>query len=97
MQWPESRHRNDRGGLAILSPGKLLLGGNTKECDMTHHDKPVELESVQCEVCLKEVPLSEATVPEATDYVVHFCGLECYEKWKEQGDKSKPQANSPVS
>ena len=64
---------------------------------MTHHDKPVELESVQCEVCLKEIPLSEATVPEATDYVVHFCGLECFEKWKGQSDASKVQANNPAS
>lgn len=64
---------------------------------MTSKDKPVELESVQCDVCMKEVPVSEATVPEATDYVVHFCGLECYEKWKAQGDKSKVQANSPGS
>ncbi|MDO9144991.1 DUF3330 domain-containing protein [Rhodoferax sp.] len=64
---------------------------------MTTHDKPIELESVQCEVCLKEVPISEATIPEASDYFVHFCGLECYEKWKQQGDKSKAQANSPDS
>lgn len=64
---------------------------------MTTKDKPIELESVKCEVCLKEVPISEATVPEASDYFVHFCGLECYEKWKEQGDKSKVQANNPGS
>jgi len=35
-------------------------------------------------MCLKEVPVSEATVPEATDYVVYFCGLDCYERWKRQ-------------
>ncbi len=58
---------------------------------MTSHDKPVELEPVQCDVCMKEVPASEAIVPEATDYVVHFCGLECFEKWKEQSDNSKDQ------
>ena len=63
---------------------------------MTTHDKPIEPESVKCEVCLKEVPVSEATVPEASDYFVHFCGLECYEKWKEQGDKTKVQASNPV-
>ena len=49
---------------------------------MTTRDKPVEVERVKCDVCLKEVPITEATVPEATDYVAHFCGLECYEKWK---------------
>ncbi len=56
---------------------------------MTSKDKPVTPETVRCEVCLKEVPLSEATVPEASDYFVHFCGLDCYAKWKTQ-DKPPP-------
>lgn len=51
---------------------------------MATADKVVELERVACETCLKEVPLSEATVPEATDYIAYFCGLDCYEKWKGQ-------------
>ena len=37
---------------------------------------------VACDVCLKEIPRSEAKVEEASDYVVHFCGLECYDKWR---------------
>jgi Domain of unknown function (DUF3330) len=52
---------------------------------MPTSDKSAEPALVSCEVCLKEVPITEATIPEATDYVVHFCGLECYEKWKSQG------------
>ena len=64
---------------------------------MTSKGKPVALESVQCDVCMKEVPVSEATVPEATDYVVHFCGLECYEKWKAQGEKAKAQPKRQTS
>ena len=40
-------------------------------------------ELVDCEICLKEIPLSEAKNEEATDYVMYFCGLECFEKWKE--------------
>lgn len=60
---------------------------------MTTKDKPIEHESVTCEVCLKEVPISEATVPEASDYFVHFCGLECYEKWKAQDKQPPAQAN----
>jgi len=51
---------------------------------MTTNDKPVKVERVACEICLKEVPISEAIVPEATDYVAHFCGLACYQKWKNQ-------------
>lgn len=41
-------------------------------------------EMVKCEVCLKEIPATEAKNEEATDYVRHFCGLECYTKWNEQ-------------
>jgi hypothetical protein len=37
---------------------------------------------VACDVCLREVPRSEAVVPEAADYVAYFCGLQCFEKWK---------------
>jgi len=85
------------GGIAIQTLGQLQADGHEQESEMTSHEKPVELEPVQCDVCMKEVPASEAIVPEATDYVVNFCGLECYEKWKEQGDKAKGQTNSPGS
>lgn len=54
---------------------------------MATNDKSSDIELVACEVCLKEVPLSEATVPEALDYVAHFCGLACFEQWKLQRDK----------
>ncbi len=64
---------------------------------MTTGDKPVDVERVACEVCLKEVPKSEATVPEATDYVVYFCGLDCYQKWKSQGAKPNNQAEKSAS
>ena len=39
---------------------------------------------VSCEVCLKEIPVSEAKSEEASGYVAHFCGLECYAIWKAQ-------------
>jgi len=40
-------------------------------------------------ICLKEIPTSEAKSAEATDYFIHFCGSECYEKWKEENNKEK--------
>jgi len=52
---------------------------------MAKDDKPLKVERVACGVCMKEVPKSAAVVPEATDYVMHFCGLDCYEKWKSEG------------
>jgi hypothetical protein len=36
---------------------------------------------VPCAQCLRDVPLSEAKVFEAVDYVAYFCGLECYARW----------------
>lgn len=45
---------------------------------------PTEVEIISCDICHKEVPLSEAMVPEATDYVAHFFGRECYMEWRQQ-------------
>lgn len=46
--------------------------------------KPAVEKQVPCEICLKEIPVSEAKSDEASDYVFYFCGLECYAKWKER-------------
>lgn len=54
---------------------------------MAHDDKPAGEEKVSCEICLKEIPVSEAKSAEASDYFLYFCGLECYAKWKEQEKK----------
>lgn len=64
---------------------------------MATSDKPAEVTRVSCEVCLKEVPITEATIAEATDYFAYFCGLECYEKWKTQGGKKKAPGEKPGS
>jgi hypothetical protein len=55
-------------------------------CMMNKPEKQVEVEVVQvaCEVCLKEVPKSVSKVDEASDYVLYFCGIDCYEKWREE-------------
>ena len=36
---------------------------------------------ISCQICLHEIPLSEAVVPEASDYVAYFCSLDCYASW----------------
>ena len=56
---------------------------------MTEDKKPASEEKVACEVCLKEVPVSEAKSDEARDYVAHFCGLECYSKWQAKEAKNE--------
>jgi len=56
---------------------------------MNKPDKTTESGRVSCEVCLKEIPISEAESDEALGYVVHFCGLECHEKWRAQQEKNE--------
>lgn len=51
---------------------------------MTTEKQPPESEKVSCEVCLKEIPISEAKSEEGTDYVYHFCGQECFTEWRAQ-------------
>jgi len=48
----------------------------------------IELEIVECEICLKEVPVSAATSEEAQDYVAYFCGIDCFARWKQQQEES---------
>jgi hypothetical protein len=33
---------------------------------------------------MKEIPLSEAKSEEACDYIIYYCGLDCYETWVTQ-------------
>ena len=55
---------------------------------MKESEKSTQTEKVPCEICLKEVPRSETESKEVSDYVVYFCGLDCYEKWhKEKQEK----------
>ena len=67
-----------------MNPAEL---SQRKEIAMSTVDKQLDVERVACEICLREVPKSESTVPEAIDYVAYFCGLDCYDKWKSQNGK----------
>lgn len=55
---------------------------------MNDVNKP-EDEQVQCSVCLKEIPSSEAQSAEASDYVAHFCGLDCYDQWAKKAEQGQ--------
>ena len=56
---------------------------------MSEKMTPQEPEHIACEICLKEVPIDEARSSEGADYVVHFCGLECFEKWTQMKSPEK--------
>jgi len=55
-------------------------------------DERTDRRPATCAVCECEVPLSEAVVPEASDYVAYFCGLECYDRWHTQAMRSLPSS-----
>ena len=55
---------------------------------MIKDKKNLSEENVACGVCFKEIPVSEAKSEEATEYVMHFCGLDCYKKWVDQNKKT---------
>ncbi len=52
--------------------------------------RPTNVETIQCDVCMKEIPVSEAKNAEVQDYVMHFCGLACYDQWRKQAATDKP-------
>ena len=54
---------------------------------MAAAEKSKDAQLIQCEICLREVPASEMHVSEAEEYSVHFCGLECYERWIRRAGK----------
>ncbi len=56
---------------------------------MSEHDKTGQEEKIECKICLSEVPISETKSEEASDYVAHFCGLECYAEWQLQDPQEK--------
>lgn len=59
--------------------------------------------STSCCVCCKEIPLDAAFTPEGAEYVEHFCGLECYQRFQARANTAtetsvKPDAcDSPPS
>lgn len=58
------------------------------------HPKPTQPEpeaKLTCEVCLAEIPRSVALSQEATDYVHYFCGVSCYDQWRQE----QPPQDSP--
>jgi hypothetical protein len=58
---------------------------------MTPHDdtetpEPRAPEKVSCALCRRQVPAEEALQQEGEDYLLWFCGLECYNSWKRDKD-----------
>jgi hypothetical protein len=51
----------------------------------------------RCSSCNMPVPDDELVIPESAPYVIHFCGLDCYAKWKSRALFMTPAlAESPA-
>jgi len=51
-----------------------------------------KIELVSCDICLNEVPKCSGKIMEIEDYVMYFCGLECFDKWHKQADQNTQQS-----
>ena len=58
---------------------------------MVEKPKTTGLPLVPCAVCLKEIPQSVALSAEDQDYVLYFCGVDCYAEWAADEIKQRTQ------
>jgi len=47
----------------------------------------IATQTIPCDVCLQEIPTTVNQNAEADEYVSNYCGLECYQQWKERQSK----------
>ncbi len=52
---------------------------------------------VSCCVCCKEIPLDAAFTPEGAEYVEHFCGLECYQRFAARARAEADTGTDPIA
>ena len=52
--------------------------------------------ATSCCVCCKEIPLDAAFTPEGAEYVEHFCGLDCYERFLARAKAATESGIAPV-
>lgn len=53
---------------------------HTHSPDHPHPETPAE--RISCETCCREVPRDEAVSAEASDYILYFCGVACFNRWQ---------------
>lgn len=47
-------------------------------------------EITRCQMCMNEVPISATLSDEGSDYLHHFCGLDCLEVWRRKAQQEFP-------
>lgn len=71
-----------------------IPGGRSASFAMQSHAAPlaISLRLISCQVCIKEIPFSELVNEEATDYVIHYFGLDCFDTWRHLAEVSRTSA-----
>lgn len=60
---------------------------------MANSPVPTQDDLIACEICLTEIPGTVSGNAEADEYVVHYCGLECYELWRAQQEAANDKTS----
>ena len=63
----------------MMSHVNRQLEAELPDENATHGGEPEHV--LSCEACCAEIPGDEAITEEATEYVMHFCGIDCYDAW----------------
>jgi hypothetical protein len=87
-------------GYKSRSTVDLLMNAPFNEGRMNSDDPSLDAAKGQetlvhssCPAWQREVPISEAAVPEATDYLLYLFGLDCYQHWRESSDAPSDDAS----
>lgn len=51
--------------------------------------------TTSCCVCCRDIPLDAAFTPEGAEYVEHFCGLECYQRFQARAKAATDASDGP--
>lgn len=57
----------------------------------------ISLQQISCQVAITEIPISEVVNDEATDYVIYFFGLDCYDEWRQLSKRKKDRSDKDKS
>src|SRR3569832_2671685 len=92
--WQYLSHRPSPHAAMVSGAGRYSRSWQENFMGTAQHSPPGE-ERVTCGMSKKEIPNSEATSTEATDYVSYFCGKHCYDLWRRPHEKFDDQIKPP--
>jgi hypothetical protein len=62
--------------------------------DRIEPPEPQAPEQVTCEICHRQLPAEEALRREVDDYVLWFCGQDCFTRWRSDSSGGREETES---